>query len=352
MRTNEAMTMLRELVAEAKDAGASDLLLIPRERPAMRLPAGIERLQREALTPELLRAMAVELLGAATVDRIGRELGAVSRLGEGEDLDDVIVNVGCSRGMTSLTIQLNRPVMVSAERCRIPKAMLDAMLAQKGLVIFSGVDGSGKSTSAYSALGYLSANRACHICTVEDPIYVHVPAAKALVQQRQVGVDVPNVLEGIQAAMKQDFDVLFLGGITGLEELQASIAVAEKGHVVLTQMHQPTPEEAIRRLMDVFPEDIRAAALRALARALGAVSAQRLLPGIAGGRVAAYAVLVPDEEMRSAIAAGHDFTARRTPLPAGCQTMAESIRQLAAEGLISADTARRALEEEEGPRAR
>jgi len=171
-----------------------------------------------------------------------------------------------------------------------------------------------------------------------------VAPKKALVQQREIGVDVPNALSGIEAARHQDLDVLLIGEIATVEELQACITTAETGHMVLTQLHAETPEGAIQRMIDVFPEDIRQVSRKALASVLRGVSAQRLLPKTDGkGRLAAYGVLIPDDEMRTAIAEGRDFMARKTPWPEGCQTMAEHIERLRAEGEITDETAERAL---------
>jgi twitching motility protein PilT len=191
---------------------------------------------------------------------------------------------------------------------------------------------------------HINGHRACHICTVEDPVIVPIPAKKALVQQRCVGADVPNTLAGIQAAMRQDLDVLFINEIKTVEELEAVISVAEQGHLVITVFHAAaTPEESVRRMIDVFPEDVRDVSRRAIAGSLRAVCAQRLLPRVGGSRVAAYAVLIPDDEMRNAIAGGRDFMKRENPMPEGCQTMPEHIERLRDEGVISGETAEKAL---------
>lgn len=347
MTTNNAVQALFGLIERATELGASDVFLVPGEAPAVRLPDGIVRLEGPPLAGGDIHAMAVALAGAQAVERIGAETGVVSRLGDAPEFPDAVFKIAKSRSAVTLAVQLTRPVLVDADICRIPPAVLDALKAPQGLVIFSGIDGSGKSTTAYSGVDYINSHRACHICTVEQPSYLRIPSRKALVQQRQVGLDVPSVLEGIYAAMAQDFDVLFLNNVPGIEELQACLTVAERGHLVVMLMHLPSPEEAVWRLMDLFPEDLRSACCRSLARGLGAVSAQRLLPAKKGGRLAAYGVLIPDEEMRSAIAECRDFIGRRSSLPPGCQTMIESIRALETSGSITPETAQKAIREEE-----
>ena len=259
------------------------------------------------------------------------------------DGGNVNVCVARSRGDYTVTAIVSGPVILSVERIALPDAVVEALSSGSGLVVFSGLPGSGKTTAGYSAVDHVNAHTRCHICTVEDPVWVQIPPKQALVQQREVGVDVPTALAGIHAAMGQDLDVLFIGEITGLEELQACITTAETGHLVITVMHAATPEDAVQRMIDVFPEELRGVACRALAGSLRAVCAQVLVPAVKGGRVAAYGVIVPDAEMREAIAEGRDFRARHTPWPEGCRTLAEDIERLRIEGIIPDEAARDAL---------
>ncbi|MFC1736959.1 ATPase, T2SS/T4P/T4SS family [Candidatus Hydrogenedentota bacterium] len=221
--------------------------------------------------------------------------------------------------------------------------MLEAVMSPTGLVIFSGLAGSGKATTAYTALDYINANSPCHICTVEDAMTVQITPKKAIVQQREIGVDVPNCLAGIHAAARQDLDVLFIGEIKTFEELRAAITIAETGHLVITVFHSAAmPEDVIRRMIDVTPDELRDVTRRALAGALRGISTQILLPKEAKGRTAAYAVLIPDDEMRRAMLEERDFMDRKT-LPEGSRTMAEDIEALRRDGVISDATATRAL---------
>ena len=213
--------------------------------------------------------------------------------------------------------------------------MLQAVSSSHGLVFFSGLSGSGKTTSAHVALDYVNANQARHICTVQTS-GVPIPSKKSLVQQREVGSDVPDTLAGIRAAMAQDLDVVLVEEIQSLEEMEACIAPAQTGHLVITTLHAATPQDAIRRVIEAFPEDLRDLVSRDLAHYLRGVSTQRLLPRPDDmGRTAAYGVLIPDDEMRRAIAEGGDFMARETPMPEGCQTLAEDIERLRQDGAIT-----------------
>ncbi len=338
-------TRLEELIREAVARDASDLFLIPGEPPAMRLRGLIERTDADALAAEDVREMASAAVGEANLKRVGPELGTYKRWFGVAAECNVGICVARSHGDYTMTLRIMPTLIFTVEDMRFPEAMVKAALSPNGLVIVAGRVGSGKTTGLIGLVDHINATvDGCHICTVEGPSHMAIPAKKALVQQREVGVDAPSTLAGIEAAASQDLDVLMIGEIATVEELQAAITMAETGHLVLTQVHADSPEAAIQRMIDVFPEDIRAVSRKALAHVLRGVSAQRLMPTADGKtRVAAYGVLIPDDEMREAIAEGRDFMARKTPWPEGCQTMAEHIQQLLAEGTIDEATAKRVL---------
>jgi len=337
---------LEKLIEEAAERDASDIFLIPGEPVAMRVPGTweIERAETDPLTAEEVEEMAEAALGKEDLARIGKEVGDMSRWCGRSGVANANLTVSRSLGDYTIHIRMSLLTIVPIDRIALPEAMRKILFSPNGLIIFTGLAGSGKSTTAYSAVDYINTNKPWHICTVEDPVMYPIPSKQSLVQQRCVGVDVPNTLAGIHASMRQDLDVLFINEIKTVEELEAAISVAEQGHLVITVFHAAaTPEESVRRMIDVFPEDVRDVSRRAIAGRLRAVSAQRLLPKVGGSRVAAYAVLIPDDEMRKAIAEGRDFMKRDTPMPEGCQTMAEHIQRLRDEGVISEETAEKAL---------
>jgi len=167
---------------------------------------------------------------------------------------------------------------------------------------------------------------------------------RGLIQQCQVGVDVPDMLSGIQAALLQGADVLFVGEIRDLDVLQACLRTAEAGRLVVTQLHQQTPESALRRVIDLQTEDTRPVFRRMLAETLRGIMAQCLLPMADGSRrVAAYGVLIPDDEMRQAIADGRNFMDRTLPFPTGCQRLTDDIIRLRDEGTVTSQVAEEAI---------
>ncbi|MHC5036598.1 MAG: type IV pilus twitching motility protein PilT [Planctomycetota bacterium] len=334
------------LLQAAHDRGASDLFLLPDEPPTFRVAGYIERGEGDPLTAQQLAEMAASLFGETEIRTVGSERGRLITSCSLPGIMDSRVCLAKSLGAYTLHVRTLAAGVHDAKSIGVPEAMLRAAESPNGLVVCAGLAGSGKTTVLYSLVDHLNTTQACHICTIEDPTGARFLPKRAIVQQREVGIDSPDTLSGISAAMVQDLDVLMVGEIKTLEELAAVVTTAQTGHLVLTQVHAPSPEDAIRRLIDVQADEDGSAFRKALARSLRAVSAQCLVPKASGkGRVPAYGVLVIDEEMRKAIVEGRDPLDRSTPLPAGCQSLEADLERLAREGTITEDAKAKALRE-------
>lgn len=342
--SRELWSKFEALLVDAQSRGASDLHLIPDEPPALRVDGVLVRCEGEPFVDKEIEELTCEMFpnfgntgfigtGVAEVHKSIMVGGVAAR-----------ICVSRSSGDLSLAVRTLPTYVPRVEELAVPKGLVDAVASPSGLVVVSGRIGSGKSTTAYSLLDHINATRQVNIATVEDPIMYRLAPKRSLLQQREVGVDVPDVISGVRVPMLSDVDVVFVSEITSLEVLQACLTVADTGYLVITVMRADSPEQAIQRLVDVFGEDERGITRRELSRMLRCVSCQRLLPKASGkGRVAAYGVLAPDQEMRSAIAEGRDILARRTPLPEGCLDMRAEIERMAREGIISEETAREYL---------
>jgi len=339
------MTMparLEAIVREVLPRDPSDLFLLPGEPPALRVPPDfvIERLDQDPLTEQEVESIATALAGHEALTALGaRDARIRRRCGVAGEFG-LTVSIAKALGVYTIACRFMQPRIPSIEEVSLPAAMVAMADAPNGLVLFSGPMGSGKTTSMLALLDHINATKAAHICTVEDPVNVYITPRKAIVQQREVGEDVPTILAGIQAALSQDLDVLMVDELKNVAELEGCFAAAETGHLVLTQVHEETPTGAIRRVLDVFPEEMQERARRALAAKLRAVCSQRLIRRKDGrGRVAVYAVLIPDEETREAIAHGGDLASRETPWPAGCQTLPDALATLVRDGVVSKEAA-------------
>ena len=166
-----------------------------------------------------------------------------------------------------------------------------------------------------------------------------------MIQQREVGTDVANARAGFKVAWHQDLDILFVNKLKSLEEIEGCVAVAETGHLVIVTLHgASTPQDAITRLIEVFSPERRSLIAKPLSKVLIGVMAQVLLPKKEKGRVAAYGTLIPDQEMREAIAEQRDILTRKEPLPEGCQSLPAHIEKLLEDEIITKETAQKALQ--------
>ncbi|MHC5114488.1 MAG: ATPase, T2SS/T4P/T4SS family, partial [Planctomycetota bacterium] len=248
---------------------------------------------------------------ALDADRLARVGNEVSHATTSCALPGVLDGRLCvtrSQGSCSIVIRILPHANLAnlAAEAGVPRALVDAAFATSGLVVVTGPARSGKTTTQYALLSELNDRRACHIATVEHVIGMRIPPREAVVQQREIGIDVSDCLGGIQASLAQGADVLMVGEIRSVGAIALMIE-----HVDHTTRHQ-------------------------LARSLRAVGAQQLIRTADGdGHVAAFGLLVPDDAMRRAIVDGTPVLDREPPLPEGCQAIRDDIDRLLREGAIA-----------------
>jgi len=338
-------TLLEDILQTAADrGGVSDIHLIPGEPVCFRVRGAIERTDGDPLTAPEIHDIVLAAVGQQQLDRVGREVGETTTSCSLSGVIDGRLTVARATGDCTAVIRVIPGTVIDVKSAMIPESMVQAVESAHGLVVVAGPTGSGKTTSALSLLDHVNATKPVVICTVEDPICACLTPKQALVQQREVGVDVPDIVAGIRAALRQDLDVLYLSDLTNAEEVQAAVTAADWGHMVLCVMHARSPEEVVDRLVDVHPEETRRAFQTTLARVLRAVSVQCLLRSSTGkGRVAAYGVLIPDQEMLRGIAVRGEARQGVEGLPDGSQLITDDIRRLCDTGIAAADAAETAL---------
>jgi twitching motility protein PilT len=212
----------------------------------------------------------------------------------------------------------------------------------QGLVLVTGPTGSGKSTTLASLVDKVNAERACHIITIEDPIeYVH-DHKRAMVSQREVGLDTLSFPDALRSSLREDPDVLLVGEMRDLESIRFALSIAETGHLVFASLHTNDTAQALSRIVDVFPGEQQAQVRTQLAAALTGIVYQRLLPRLGGGLVSAHEVLVANTAVRNLIKEGKTHQLRNalvTGQREGMVTFEQSLNSLIASGAISYDDA-------------
>jgi twitching motility protein PilT len=226
----------------------------------------------------------------------------------------------------------------------LPPVMADLCNFDQGMILLAGVTGSGKSTTIASMLDYINHREAVHILTLEDPIEFVFTEDKALINQREVGIDVKDFSVAMKHAVREDPDIILVGEMRDEETFMTAIHAAETGHLVFGTIHASSAPSTIGRILDLFPEDLHSAIRSAIAFNMKAIVAQKLLPSIKPGvgRVPTCEIMTFSPMIKKLILESHDeklADAIRIGAQEGMQDFTMSLKQLIDDELIDRPTA-------------
>ena len=299
---------LATLIQEACANNVKEVFLLPGRPPCLRREDGLASTMSAVLSPDDTATVARALCGDEGIQRLAVRGFNRTRIPAPEGFD-ASATIARAQGGYTITIRLRQvdPNTLSLEALAVPTQLRAMIEHTHGLVLVTGPHGSGRSTTLY-ALAHHLASKPLHLCTVEDPIEHVLSANTGLVQQRQVGRDVPDATTGILAAMHQDVDVVVVFDLPDFDTLMAAVTAAETGHLVLVQVQGSSPVEALRRIIGAAPDDVRELFQTQLAAVLLGVSTQRLHSKPQGGLRAVYGILTATDALRNALRNGEDLT--------------------------------------------
>jgi twitching motility protein PilT len=232
--------------------------------------------------------------------------------------------------------------VVPAEKLGLPPVVRALAGAERGLVLVTGPTGSGKSTTLCSLVDDANRTRCGHIITIEDPIeFVHRPQS-CMVNQREVGTDVPSFADALRAALREDPDIILVGEMRDRETIALAITAAETGHLVFGTLHTASAAKTVDRVVNVFSEGEQAQIRAMFAESIQAVVAQQLLPRRGGGRVAAFEVLVATSAVRALIRDAKTYqlpSVIQTGARYGMQSLEQALSKLVMAGLVDREVA-------------
>ena len=333
------------LLSETVRRGATDLLLVPGASPVVRVNGSLEKAGGgEAVSAQ----SAFDLLSPSlSADRRRRyhETGVVDLSLRLAGLGRFRVNLHRTRrgAAAALRVLPKRVPPLSGAGASGDALRPDESFA-RGLVLVTGATGSGKTTTLAALVDRMNRTEKRHIVTIEDPVEYEHAHAKSLVEQVEVGVDVPGFAAALVAALRQDPDVILVGEMRDLETTRAAVTAAETGHLVLTTLHTNDVPQTINRILDIFPAEQQGQVKHQLSLALSAIVCQQLVPKKDGsGRAVAVEVLVATDSIRAHIRRG-SFHQIHTELTLGKRfgmvTMEDSLASLVQAGTISESEAR------------
>jgi len=292
MDRNKAINYMHELLRMMVSKGGSDLFITSGSPPAIKVDGKINTVSKQVLAPSHTQMLARSIMNDKQVSQFEETqecnfsiaLPGVARFR---------VNAFIQRGSTGLVLRIINSDIPSFEELGLPEILKELSMTKRGLIIFVGGTGSGKSTSLAAMVDYRNRHSHGHIITIEDPVeFVH-EHKNCIVTQREVGVDTESYEIALKNTLRQAPDVILIGEIRDRETMEHAIAFAETGHLCLSTLHANSTNQALDRIINFFPEERRQQLLMDLSLNLKALVSQRLIPKIDGnGRVPAVEIMI------------------------------------------------------------
>ncbi|MDL2337754.1 MAG: PilT/PilU family type 4a pilus ATPase [Pseudomonadota bacterium] len=292
MERDQASKFVNDLLRLMVSRSGSDLFLTSDFPPAIKVDGKVTKVSPQPLTGQHTLALARAVMNdkqAGEFERTKECNFAISPQGIGRFRVNAFVQQG-HVGMVMRTIPQTLPTI---DALNLPKVLKDVAMTKRGLVIFVGATGSGKSTSLAAMVDFRNENSFGHIITIEDPVeFVH-PHKNCIVTQREVGIDTDGWEAALKNTLRQAPDVILMGEIRDRETMEHAVAFAETGHLCMATLHANSANQALDRIINFFPEERRAQLLMDLSLNLKGLVSQRLLPCQEGkGRIAAVEVML------------------------------------------------------------
>jgi len=292
MERDQAVKFMHDLLRLMLSKKASDLFITADFPPAIKADGKMTPVSNQKLTQQHTK----ELARAIMNDKQASEFEATKECNfaiSPQDIGRFRVNAFIQQGRIGMVLRTITTTIPKMEDLGLPEVLKDVAMTKRGLVIFVGGTGSGKSTSLAAMIGYRNENSYGHIITIEDPVeYVH-PHINCIMTQREVGVDTESWEAALKNTLRQAPDVILIGEIREREVMEHAIAFAETGHLAMGTLHANSANQALDRIINFFPEERRAQLLMDLSLNLKAVVSQRLIPKKdVKGRAAAIEIML------------------------------------------------------------
>jgi len=325
---------------------ASDLHLSIGKPPTVRMRGRLIELKTRALesadTVSLMKAISPERSQTELQEEGGSDFGFA--YGDPDDPDTSArfrVSIFKQKGSISLVLRRIPNKLIDIDSIGLPPIVKDLIRRPRGLFLVTGPTGSGKTTTLASMVDHININLDRHIITIEDPIEYYQYHKKSIINQRELGIDVPSFSEALRRALRQDPDVIMVGEMRDLETIESAITASETGHLVFGTLHTSGAASTINRLIDAFPTNQQAQIRIQLSTCLMAVLSQALLKRIdKKGMVAAYEFMLVTPAIAHLIRDNKSFridSAIQTGKKFGMQLLDDHLWSLYEKGMISAE---------------
>ncbi len=335
---------MHDLLRTMVKKDGSDLFITAGAVPSMKVDGKMTPMSNQALSPQHTQVLVRSIMN----DKQGAEIEETQECNFAISLPGVSrfrVNAFTQRGSVGVVLRVIRSDIPEFADLDLPPILQDVAMTARGLVIFVGATGSGKSTSLAAMVGYRNENSNGHIITIEDPIEFIHNHKNCIVTQREVGVDTDSYEIALKNTLRQAPDVILIGEIRDRDTMEYAIAFAETGHLCLSTLHANSTNQALDRIINFFPEERRAQLLMDLSLNMKGMVSQRLIPKAHGeGRVPAVEVMLNTPLMSDLIFKGNvheikELISKSNEL--GMQTFDQALFDLYESGRITFEDALR-----------
>ncbi|MEP7001008.1 MAG: PilT/PilU family type 4a pilus ATPase [bacterium] len=336
---------MERIIKAAVDRGASDVHIKAGDVFRARIHGKLVPLTKQALTPDQTRTIALHLMvnedDKLRIDKITDYDCSWSAPGIGR----FRVNIMKQRSSFMIVMRVIPFEVPTFETLRLPPALARVAEAERGMVLVTGVTGSGKSSTMAAMVNYINRHENRHILTLENPIEFLHSDIQSAITQREIGQDTTDFKMGLRAALRQDPDVVMIGEMRDAETIDTAMKAAETGHLLISTLHTPDAQSTILRIMAMFPPEEQNVVRIRLSETLTSVVSQRLLPRADGnGRAVAAEILIVTPAVRDMIADGNRISEIRDYIEEGrdqygMQTFDQHLSDLVQDGTVTFETA-------------
>ena len=332
------MERILRLMAEKK---ASDVYLSAHAPAMIKINGQTIPINSQVLPPDAPRNLLSEIVPPARIEELV-ESGELNMAVPIDGVGNFRVSGMRQRGNYAVVIRFVPADVPSLDSLNVPPILSDIVMEKRGLVLMVGATGAGKSTTMAAMVDHRNEHSTGHILTIEEPIEYVYRNKRSVVNQREVGRDTASLQVGLKNALRQAPDVILIGEIRDRETMSAAIAYAQSGHLCMATLHASNSYQALNRILNFYPVEVRPTMLGDLAAALRAIVSQRLLRTHTGGRVPAMEVLLNTALIADLIQKADFFAVREAmekSLAVGSQSFEQDLARLVSDGLVSRNEA-------------
>lgn len=332
---------IKKLLKITIQKAASDLHLVTDLSPIIRVDGSLFKLDEEpVLSSEDVKELAEATFRSGVKERLEAEKEVDYSFGFQDHR--FRANVFYERGTMAAAFRAIPAHIRSLQELSLPPILERFTVVSQGLVIIAGPSGHGKSTTLAALIELINQNRSEHIITIEDPIEYVFKHRKSVVSQREVGGDTRSFARALRASLREDPNVILVGEMRDLESIEATLTLAETGHLIFTTLHTNTAAQTADRVVDVFPAHKQPQIRLQLANVLLAIVSQRLIPRVKSGRIVAAEVMIANSAIKSLIREGKTHQIPniiQTSAAEGMITLDKVLAELVSKGEVSIDEA-------------